>query len=74
MQLEIVKANDGATVAVYLNEYRIAGGKPWGGGTIWRKWDVNIDELQQLINEERAKSVLTAINDAREEAGEDDRE
>ena len=38
---------------VYLNDYRIAGGKPWAGGTVEREWNVTIDDLIRAIPELR---------------------
>ena len=36
--------------SIYLNDYRIVGPKPWGGGTIQNQW------------KGRARAVLTALN------------
>lgn len=36
---------------VYLNEHRIVGGKPWGGGTTTKHWDLTLRELACAIPE-----------------------
>lgn len=37
MELTVVKW-EGRPHCVYLNNFRIAGGKPWGGGTTLKEW------------------------------------
>ncbi len=32
--------------SVYLNDYRIAGPKPWGGGKVLQAWKVSADDIQ----------------------------
>lgn len=32
-------------LAIYLNGYRIAGPKPWGGGKTMRRWSVSEDDI-----------------------------
>lgn len=39
----IIKGVEG--LAVYVNDYRIAGPKPWGGGTIVKEWTVQRRDL-----------------------------
>lgn len=34
---------------VYLNDYRIAGGKPWGGAHIASQWRVSLSDLANAI-------------------------
>ena len=42
--------------SVYLNDTRIAGPKPWGGGTIVKEWAnaVSLDDIAHAIPEIRA--------------------
>lgn len=53
MDLEIVRADFDKTksiCAVYLNNFRIVGGKPWGGATTIKKFSgVTIRELARAI-------------------------
>lgn len=35
--------------SVYLNDYRIAGPKPWGGGEIIKEWSVRIEDILNAI-------------------------
>lgn len=41
--LKLVAGVEG--VAVYLNDFRIAGPKPWGGGVVRHEWDVSNEDL-----------------------------
>lgn len=34
---------------VYVNEYRIVGGKPWGGGRTTAKWTFTLDDLRRAF-------------------------
>ena len=34
---------------IYLNDHRIAGGKPWGGGTTTAKWSVSLADLRRAL-------------------------
>lgn len=31
--------------SLYIDDFRVAGGKPWGGGSVVQKWSVPISEL-----------------------------
>jgi len=69
-ELEVVKWQ-GSIHCAYLNNLRIAGGKPWAGGQIVKKWSVtardviqSIPELQNLSkNYETAQSELAALRE-----------
>jgi hypothetical protein len=43
VQIEVVKGVEGH--ALYINDYRVAGPKPWGGGQTVHKWKVKGDDL-----------------------------
>ncbi len=47
VELEIVEGVEGPSV--YLDGYRIAGPKPWGGGHISRRWSVDLADLAEVI-------------------------
>ena len=49
MKLAIVSGVEGT--AVYLNDFRIAGPKPWGGGKIVRSWDIAPEDLESAIED-----------------------
>lgn len=42
---------EGSVRCVYLNDYRIAGSKPWGGGKTLREWTITLDDLRNAIPE-----------------------
>jgi hypothetical protein len=46
---------------IYLNDYRIAGPKPWGGGRTLHTWVVSVDDLTRAID-----GLLVADNPARD--------
>lgn len=37
--------------SLYLNDYRIAGPKPWGGGTAKHEWKVDRADLKQAVEQ-----------------------
>jgi hypothetical protein len=48
--------------SIYINDYRICGNKPWGGGTIGHKWQTTLDSIINAI------PALTALRKELEEA------
>lgn len=36
--------------SLYVNDHRVIGPKPWGGGTILKTWDVPRSELLSALN------------------------
>lgn len=55
----------GRVHCVYLNDYRVAGGKPWGGGETVAEWDVPIERLVGVITLGETRAILAvhaAIN------------
>jgi len=44
IEVSIISGVEG--LAVLLNDYRIAGPKPWGGGRILRTWRMPISRLE----------------------------
>ena len=47
VEIEVIRGVEGD--ALSINDYRVAGPKPWGGGTIIKKWSVEIIDLQKAI-------------------------
>ena len=45
--IEIIQGVEGFCIG--LNNYRIAGPKPWGGGTVVKRWDVSLAGLGRAI-------------------------
>lgn len=44
--IEVVRGNTGGNLALYFNDYRVAGSKPWGGGTTIHKFRVQGDDAK----------------------------
>lgn len=56
--LEIIGGREGDSISLSQNEadgsgsgYRIAGPKPWGGGSVVQRWDLDEADLDVLIRE-----------------------
>jgi len=47
LRLEIVQGVGG--LAVYLNDFRIAGMKPWGGGKVVQRWILTDWEVREAL-------------------------
>lgn len=54
-ELIIEVINGVAGWALSVNDCRVAGPKPWGGGTVLKSWNVDIAELEAIIA--KAKST-----------------
>lgn len=52
VSIEVVSGVEGPSV--YINDYRVAGNKPWGGGRVTHSWKVEqkyfVDTLQRITN------------------------
>lgn len=46
---EIVSGVEG--IALYVNDYRVSGPKPWGGGTSLHFWTVPADDLRHALEQ-----------------------
>lgn len=63
-KLEIIRGVEGPCIS--LNDYRIAGPKPWGGGTVTKSFTVDINDLIRAIpgliytGEEEEEDVLSS--------------
>ena len=47
--IEIIVVSGVEGPSLYVNDYRICGNKPWGGGTEIHKWKVTPAELRKDI-------------------------
>jgi hypothetical protein len=46
----VFKLIDGVEgMSLYLNDQRIAGPKPWGGGTVMKTWHTSANEILQIL-------------------------
>lgn len=48
MKLELMHNQQGGHV-LYINNHRVAGAKPWGGGLIIATWDVKPHEILKAM-------------------------
>lgn len=62
-ELAIISGVEGRSIS--LNEYRVTGPKPWGGGTIEKRWVITSSDIAEALRMdekiilENAKSYLT---------------
>ncbi|NEJ15471.1 hypothetical protein GR211_21890 [Rhizobium leguminosarum] len=49
VDLEICAWNGNSTHCIYLNSYRVAGEKPWGGGRVERKFHVRSSDVLRAL-------------------------
>jgi hypothetical protein len=47
VQIEVVSGVEGPSL--YLDQYRFAGNKPWGGGKIIHSWKVTAKDLRESL-------------------------
>lgn len=45
--LKLIQGVEGNSL--YLNDYRIAGPKPWGGGQVLKTWDVDPADIRKAL-------------------------
>ena len=48
IKIELIKGVGGYSIS--LNDYRICGEKPWGGGKILGSWLVNVDVIEKQFS------------------------
>lgn len=48
VKLEIIKGVEGRSV--YINDYRVAGNKPWGGGTVVDSFETSIKDFLKALD------------------------
>ena len=61
----VIAGVEGASL--YINDYRVAGRKPWGGGEVKYLWQVPLEDIRTAItrrtNETRAQRVERLIRE-----------
>lgn len=51
-ELEEISGVEGNSL--YLNDHRISGPKPWGGGRLVRTWHIDGDDLINALNSKKS--------------------
>ena len=68
IEIALIHGKGGA--AILINDYRVCGPKPWGGGLVARKWDVDIDIIRDALKEkDKTTPLLEAVKELKEELG-----
>tara|TARA_R110000868_G_C10421851_1_gene723423 strand:+ start:265 stop:465 length:201 start_codon:yes stop_codon:yes gene_type:complete len=47
MTIELVNGVEG--YSIYLNDTRICGSKPWGGGSVIKQWTTSVREFENAL-------------------------
>jgi len=50
-EIEISIVNGVEGKCLYINHYRVAGSKPWGGGTVLQNWTVTLKDILDALTE-----------------------
>ena len=50
-KIDIVQGVHSTGYSLYINEYRVAGVKPWGGGNVLKTWVVDKKEIIEAIKD-----------------------
>ncbi len=53
--VEVVDGVEGPCLVI--NELRVAGPKPWGGGTVVQSWRVSRDQINEALMESKEETV-----------------
>lgn len=56
IDVEIVTLN-GQIRCVYVNDFRLAGGKPWGGGQAIKNWRIPVRDLLRALPPDIRQSI-----------------
>lgn len=59
IEVYIVSGVEGPSV--YINNYRICGNKPWGGGKVIHKFSTGIKEINIALNTKESKTINVDI-------------
>ena len=43
LKVEVVRGCEGRSL--YINDYRVAGSKPWGGGLVEQEWNITSEDI-----------------------------
>jgi len=60
IKIELVSGVEGNSI--YLNDTRICGSKPWGGGSVIKKWTTSIWEIERALGIKFTEEQLGKLN------------
>lgn len=60
MQIELVAGVEGHSL--YLNDTRICGSKPWGGGSVIKRWTTSIRDIENALGIKFTEEQLSKLN------------
>ena len=58
--IELVNGVEGNSI--YLNDTRICGSKPWGGGSLIKQWTTSVRELENALGIKFTEEQLNKLN------------
>ena len=56
MKIDYIKGVEGDSISI--NEYRVAGPKPWGGGKIIKSWKATVEDILIAIGRADQKKEI----------------
>lgn len=59
-QIELIQGVEGNSL--YLNDTRVCGPKPWGGGKLLKKWDTSIAQIENALGIKFTEEQLDKLN------------
>jgi len=62
IKIETVRGVEGNSI--YIDDFRVAGSKPWGGGSLIQHWDTTVEEILTAlaISHEEDKVVYEVVS------------
>ncbi len=60
INLELVNGVEGDSI--YLNDTRICGSKPWGGGRVIKKWTTSVSDIEYALGIKFTEAQLEKLN------------
>lgn len=74
MKIPIEQARGAEGHCLCINDTRVAGPKPWGGGTVVRSWDANVDGLATALIEHMKSEIDYRMSKLHEYVNSDERQ
>jgi hypothetical protein len=58
-KINIVYCKGSSGGSLYINDFRVSGSKPWGGGTTIKEWDISLKDLKNSLGEDIISALPT---------------
>jgi hypothetical protein len=61
IKIDLVNGVEGNSI--YMNDTRVCGNKPWGGGKIIKTWTTSIDNIENALGFRFTEEQLNKLNE-----------